>query len=158
MISIRKYRGSDAEQAAQVVRDTFRKFNKHEGTREAMRAYAEHYNWKENSLKILESFNRSQIFYVAEDTGKIAGIVRGSKDRVVNLFVLGSYHSSGLGRRLMERFESESVRNGSREIRVRASLYAVPFYEHLGYKKTTGVRNFTRINGLKYQPMRKNLR
>jgi hypothetical protein len=39
-------------------------------------------------------------------------------------------------------------------IRIRSSLYAVPFYRKLGYKKSTGVRGF---KGLKMQPIIKKL-
>ena len=37
------------------------------------------------------------------------------------------------------------------------TLYAVPFYEAMGYKKTTGIRNCWSFDGrgLKYQPMKK---
>ena len=31
-------------------------------------------------------------------------------------------------------------------------MYAVPFYQKIGYKKTTGIRN---LHGLKVQPMKK---
>jgi hypothetical protein len=35
---------------------------------------------------------------------------------------------------------------------LRSSLYATPFYESVGYKKTTGIRHF---HGLRIQPMKK---
>jgi hypothetical protein len=44
-------------------------------------------------------------------------------------------------------------------ISLAATLYAVPFYEAMGYKKTTGVRNCWSFGGrgLKYQPMKKQI-
>jgi len=42
-------------------------------------------------------------------------------------------------------------------IRVASTLYAVPFYQAVGYKKTTGVRAMRSFDGsgFEYQPMRK---
>ena len=55
----------------------------------------------------------------------------------------------------MDKFEDEAQRKESREIKINASLYAVPFYQHMEYKKTTGIRNFRFISGLIFQPMLK---
>lgn len=59
----------------------------------------------------------------------------------------------------MERFEQECVREGSEGVRVQATLYAVPFYLAMGYKRTTGVRQMSSFDGrgLEYQPMKKTL-
>lgn len=81
-------------------------------------------------------------------------MIRGRKGRIINLFVVGKHHQKGIGKLLVNRFELESRKQGSKEIKVRASLYAVPFYQKMGYKKTTGIRNF---RGLKVWPMRKEL-
>ncbi len=51
----------------------------------------------------------------------------------------------------IEKFEKEAKKNSS-YIKTRASLFAVPFYRKMGYKKTTGIRKF---KGLKIQPMKK---
>ena len=53
------------------------------------------------------------------------------------------------------KFENEAKKWGSKEIKIRASLFSVLFYERIGYKKTTGTRNFM---GLKIQPMKKVLK
>jgi hypothetical protein len=55
----------------------------------------------------------------------------------------------------VQKYETACLRAGSRELRVRASLYAIRYYESVGYRKTTGVRDF---HGLSVQPMRKRLR
>lgn len=159
MTSIRQYRSSDAERVAFIIRDTFSHFNKNDGTKSAVAKYVGHYDTKKRGLdKITEEFSDIPIFYVAVEDGGVVGLVRGFERRVINLFVLGKYHGKGIGKDLMERFESEAKRKGSKQINIRASTYAVPFYEHLGYKKTTGIRTFRRIPGLRIQPMRKKLR
>jgi GNAT superfamily N-acetyltransferase len=84
-------------------------------------------------------------------------VLRGRKERLASLFVRGDHHRQGIGRRLVEQFEQECMRQGATVIRVAATLYAIPFYTALGYQRTTGVRNGWSFEGtgLKYQPMKK---
>jgi GNAT superfamily N-acetyltransferase len=98
--------------------------------------------------------------FVAEDEGEIVGVLRGRKDRLASLFVRGDRHRQGIGRRLVGRFEQECLRQGATVIRVAATLYAVPFYLKMGYKRSTGVRSGWSFEGrgLRIQPMRKVLR
>ena len=96
--------------------------------------------------------------FVAEDERQIVGVLRCRAGCLQSLFVRGDYHRQGIGRRLVERCEQECARLGSSMIRLAATLYAVPFYQALGYKKSTGRRNCWSFGGrgLKYQPMKKN--
>jgi predicted N-acetyltransferase YhbS len=96
---------------------------------------------------------------VAEDGGQIVGVLRCRPGRLQSLFVREDHHRQGIGRRLVERCEQESIHQGSNIIRLAATFYAVPFYEALGYKKSTGIRNGWSFDGrgLKYQPMKKEL-
>ena len=100
---------------------------------------------------------RSEMVFVAEDGGEIVGVLRGRKERLASLFVRGDRHRQGIGRRLVERFERASLAQGVKVIRVAATLYAVPFYLAMGYKRSTGVRSGWSFEGrgLPYQPMRK---
>ncbi|MDD2758339.1 MAG: GNAT family N-acetyltransferase [Patescibacteria group bacterium] len=100
----------------------------------------------------MEKFKKTQIFFVAIDRNKIIGLIRGNPGKIVNLFVDGKYHHNGTGKKLMERFQAEAKKINSKEIKIKSSLYAVPFYKKMGFKKTTGMRNF---HGLKIWPMRK---
>jgi hypothetical protein len=61
---------------------------------------------------------------------------------------------------LVERFEQESRQQEVTVIRVASTLYAVPFYLRMGYKRSTGVRSGWSFegSGLKYQPMKKSLK
>jgi hypothetical protein len=60
----------------------------------------------------------------------------------------------------MQRFEEESISQGTTVVRVAATLYGIPFYLAMGYKRSTGVRTGWSFEGrgLKVQPMRKVLR
>ena len=57
----------------------------------------------------------------------------------------------------MTRFEQECARQGGSAIKVAATLYALPFYLEMGYRRTTGVRAYRGFggSGLVYQPMKK---
>jgi len=97
------------------------------------------------------------MFYVAEDGEDNVGVLRGRKNILASLFVHGNYHRRGIGRKLVERFERDSRKLGVEWIRVAARLFAVPFYQALGYKKSTGIRRCHSFDGtdLMQQPMKK---
>ncbi|MCK5212077.1 GNAT family N-acetyltransferase [Candidatus Parcubacteria bacterium] len=154
MIIIRKFKIVDTALVAEIVSSTFKRYNKQEGTKEAVNRFINFYNPEKNIEKLKLAFSKSDIFFIAVDNKKIIGMIRGRKNRVVNLFVDGRYHKSGVGSRLMEKFEKSCIKKGSKDIKLRASIYAVSFYEKAGYKKTTGIRNFI---GLKICPMKKNI-
>jgi GNAT superfamily N-acetyltransferase len=69
----------------------------------------------------------------------------------------GRHQRQGIGRKLVERFEQECVLQRLKIIRVAATMYAVPFYAAMGYKRSTGIRTGYSFEGrgLKIQPMRK---
>jgi GNAT superfamily N-acetyltransferase len=101
---------------------------------------------------------QAPMLLVAENAaGEIVGVLRGSPGRLRSLFVRGDHHRQGIGRALLERFEGASARLGSETIRLASSLYAVPFYQRMGYKKSTGVRAGWSFEGrgLRWQPMKK---
>jgi GNAT superfamily N-acetyltransferase len=102
---------------------------------------------------------RTEMIFIAEDGAQIVGVLRCKPGRLQSLFVRGDHHHQGIGRRLVERCEEWCVSRGSNEIRLAATLYAVPFYQAVGYKKTTGVRSGWSFDGegLKYQPMKKHI-
>ena len=149
-MQIRKYKPSDVKQVAEVISSTFKKFNNKEGTEEAVNQYIKSYSPENDAKELQNSFERTPIHFVAIDRSKIIGMIRGNKTRVVNLFVSGKYHGKGIGKNLLMTFERKAKKQSSSFIKIRASLYATPFYQNQGYKKTTGIRNFM---GLKVQPM-----
>lgn len=151
MITIRKFKAKDLKESADLVAKTFSEYNKKEGSKEAVKGYISRYSNLDSAKK---SFSRSKIFFVAIANDKIVGIIRGSENRIINLYVRGDCHNKGIGRKLVERFEKECKKRGSKEIKIRASLFAAPFYQKMGYKKSTGIRKFI---GLSIQPMKKKI-
>ncbi len=156
MFKLRKFKKEDTKVVALLIKNTFKKFNGNEcKERGAVQRYLDIYDLEKKGQKeILNTFKKTPIFYVAWDEDDIVGIIRGNPQRIVNLFVDGKNHKKGVGRLLINKFENEAKKQGSKEIKLRSSLYAIPFYEKMGYKKTTGIRNF---HGLKTCPMKKNL-
>ncbi len=156
MTRIRKLQKKDVGDVAFLVFNTFKKFNSEEYfKKEGVQRYLDMYDIKKNTLEELyKKFQKSSLFYVALIDKKIVGIIRGDLGKIINLYVSGSYHKRGIGRKLVNKFESVAKREGTKEIKIKASLYAVPFYEKMGYKKTTGVRNF---KGIKVWPMKKRM-
>ena len=147
----------------QLIADTYTEFNLTFAAPDLLQkmlgpfrfASSEEPEHKQAIVKIL----RSPIMIVAESNGEIVGVLRGRKERLASLFVHKDYHNQGIGRELVRRFESAMIAQGVRVIRVAATLYAVPFYKKLGYKKSTGVRTTWSFDGygLPVQPMKKEL-
>lgn len=161
MITIRDYTPNDAQSVGRLIADTYSQFNlsflppAQQGLflgpfRHAWSAEPGH------QAAIARVIDAAMVF-VAEDAGVVVGVLRGRKERLASLFVSGAHHRRGIGRRLVERFEQESLRQGVGVIRLAATLYAVPFYAALGYQPSTGVRNGWSFEGrgLPIQPMRK---
>lgn len=155
MITIRRFKVSDTKKVASLVKNTFLKYNKKEGSKKGIENYLNLYSYKKDNIeRLIISFSKSPIFFIALNKEKIVGIIRGDKDTITNLFVLGSYHKQGIAKKLMKKFEKECQNIGSKKIKIKASIFATSFYEKMGYKKTTGIRNF---KDLKIQPMQKYL-
>lgn len=155
-IIIRKGTGKDIVNSAKLVSKTFAKFNSKEGTPEGVKWYIDFYNPKKNLERINKQYQESKIFFVATINNQIVGVIRGTESRVKKLFVNGKYHNKGIATKLMNKFETEAKKFGTKEIKIRASLYAVGFYKKMGYKKTTGIRKMRK--NLIVQPMIKKLK
>ncbi len=161
MIHIRDYQESDAKRVGKLIADTYSAFNLSFVPAERLGAFLGPFQYADSQEKhhqdAIAEVIGSEMVFVAEDDGKIVGVLRGRKHRLASLFVRGDYHRRGIGRRLVERFEQECLRQEALIIRVAATLYAVPFYRAMGYKKSTGVRTGWSFEGrgLKIQPMRK---
>lgn len=152
MIKIRKFKPDDTLAIAKLIKETFKRFNGRDYfDKKAVAKYLKHYDTKgENLLKLTKFFQKSRICYVALNNKRIVGVVRGRADKIFHLFVLAKYHHGGIGGKLMKKFEAEAKQLGVDKIKLNASLYAVPFYQKIGYKKSTGIRN---LFGLKVWPM-----
>jgi GNAT superfamily N-acetyltransferase len=163
VIIIRPYQESDAERVGQLIADTYSAYNLLFAPPEQrglfLGPFRHAYSAEKPHQEAIAQVIRAAMVFVAADDGEIVGVLRGRKERLASLFVRGDHHRRGIGRLLVERFEPECLRQGGAVIRVAATLYAVPFYLALGYKKSTGVRSGWSFegSGLPVQPMRKAL-
>ena len=160
---IRPYREKDAIVVGRLIAETYRTYNlSHADPREQDRLlgpFCHAFSNDPHHQEAIRSVIYSPMLYIAEDGKEIVGVLRGREDVLASLFVRGDHHGRGIGRKLVERFERDSCKQGVEWIRVAATIFAVPFYQFLGYKKTTGIRPCHSFDGtdLKYQPMKKHL-
>lgn len=154
MIKIRNILPVEVNEAASLISKTFRKFNYNDGRVEAVQDYIDFYDPTINEERIQKGFRRTPICFIAVNESHIIGMIRGYEYRLINLFVDEHHHRKRIGTDLLKRYEKKCLGKGSKEVKVRASLYAVPFYKANGYKKTTGLRN---LAGLTIQPMIKKI-
>ena len=164
MITVRPYREEDAASVGKLIADTFGEFNLAFAPPEQRDLFLGPFRHARSAepahRQAIAQVISAPMVFVAEEDGEIVGVLRGGrKDRLQSLFVKGSRHRQGIGRKLVERFEQESLRRGAKVIHVASTLYAVPFYLTMGYRKSTGVRLGWSFegSGLKMQPMRKEL-
>ena len=162
MVTIRLFEERDVVGIGRLIADTYSQFNLSFLPEEQMglflgpfqHAYSDDPEHIEEIAKVV----RSEIVLVAETgDGTIVGVLRGRKERLASLFVRGDYQRQGIGRKLVERFEEENLKMGVTVIRLAATMYAVPFYAAMGYKRSTGKRIGRSFegHGLPNQPMRK---
>jgi len=161
MTTIRHYRDRDAQAVGRLIADTYSKFNLSFVPPEERGPFLGPFQYaasdQEAHQQEIARVIRAAMVFVAEDRGEIVGVLRGKSDKLQSLFVREDHHRRGVGRQLVERFEQECRQQNSAEIKLMATLYAVPFYQAVGYKRTTGVRKMRSFDGegLQYQPMKK---
>ena len=164
MITIRSYTEADAESVGKLIADTYREFNLSFLPSDEVGKFLGPFRYAGSQEKAhqeaIAQMIRSEMVFVAADDGEIVGVLRGRTVRLGSLFVRGDYHRRGIGRKLVEHFEHECLKQGPTVIHLAATLYAVPFYLVMGYKRSTGVRIGWSFEGrgLQIQPMRKVLK
>jgi putative acetyltransferase len=158
---IRDYQKDDALEVGLLIKNTYSEFNLDFLEKDQLAAFLGPFAFVGDGNpahhQALQDVIWSQFVYLAEVDGVIAGVLRGRMDRLGSLFVDREYHHQGIGRELVTHFEDTVRRKHGTVIRVASSLYAVPFYLKMGYKRSTGIRNGWSFDGhgLPVQPMKK---
>ena len=161
MVTIRDYERRDAAQVGVLIADTFRTFNLDYASPEEQDLLLGPFRHARSAdpahREAVAGLIEAPMVFVAEDEGRIVGVLRGSTGRLHSLFVAASRHGQGIGRRLVAHFEEACLAQGAAKITLSSSLYAVSFYARLGYKRSTGVRSGPCFDGewFPYQPMKK---
>lgn len=153
-MQIRKFEERDVIDVADLAMSTFRRYNGSDFyDNEAIIKTLTYFDSTKNTKQqLLEKFSKKSIFYVAEEEDKIVGMICGLPNRISSLFVDGIQHRKGIGKKLLENFELEAKECNSNCISIEASLYAVVFYQKMGFNMTTGIINHM---GLKVYNMEK---
>jgi GNAT superfamily N-acetyltransferase len=158
------YQESDAPSVGRLIADTYATYNLNFVRPEQIGSFLGPFQYAHSSdpahQAAIAQMIRSEMVFVAEVDDEIVGVLRGRQERLGSLFVRGDRHRQGVGRKLVEHFERASRQQGVQVIRVAATLFGVPFYLAMGYKRSTGVRSSWSFDGhgLPIQPMRKVLR
>ena len=161
MVDMRSYRMADAMAVGKLIADTYADYNLGFVSPEERGPFLGPFRYVDTAdadqQAAIAATIASETVLVAEDDGDIVGVLRGRRERLTSLFVRGDRQRQGIGRKLVERYEQDSLLQGVRVIRLTATLYGVPFYLAMGYKRSTGVRVGWSFDGhgLPYQPMRK---
>ncbi len=158
---------TDAQAVGQLIADTFSKFNLGFASPDELPLFLgpfrNAYSTDPEHQNAIAAVIYSDTVLVAEDQAaqppRIAGVLRGRPGRLASLFVHADYQRKGVGAQLVNRFEEKSRAQGVVQIKVAATLFAIPFYKKMGYRRTTGVRRGGSFEGrgLPYQPMKKAL-
>jgi len=167
MITIRTYRDDDAASVGRLIASTYSAFNLGFATPDQQASLLGPFRFAESAERahqaaIAEALGAPMVL-VAEEAGAIVGVLRGGRldgrGRTVlqSLFVAADHQRRGVGRRLVRRFEQACQARGVTVVKLSSTLYAVPFYQALSYKRSTGVRTGRSFqgSGLPYQPMKK---
>lgn len=163
MVTIRDYSEEDAAEVGRLIAETYTTFNLAFASPEQLALLLGPFQYAGSAdpahQEAIARVIRSEMVFVADDEGVIAGVLRGRIDCLASLFVRGDFHRRGIGRALVEAFEAEVGRRGGNRIRLAATEYAVPFYLAMGYKRSTGLRNGVSFDGrgLMIQPMKKTI-
>ena len=167
MLSIRRFRESDARQVGLLIADTYSEFNLSELTskqrEEMLGPFLYAHSSEPSHQQAIAAAIRAPTVLVAELDGQIVGVLRGGRTdelgRTVlqSLFVSGSHHRQGIGQKLVQCFEREYIARGVTVFKLLATMHAIPFYLAMGYRKSTGLRLIHSFegHGLSSQPMKK---
>ena len=161
MTEIREFKPSDTQAVGRLIFETYGKINlafiPAEDRGPYLGPFQHAYSSDPEHQKEIAGLIDAPIVYVAKQDGKIVGVLRGSPGRLHSLFVDQTQHQKGIGRKLHDRFEAQCREAGAEKITLASTLFAVPFYQKIGYKKSTGVRRGSSFNGegFKWQPMKK---
>lgn len=142
---IRKARPEDAKEIVKLVRDTVRKVNIKDYSKEQIEAWAKT-NRADKYRKMLEEGRK---VYVAIDKGEMVGMAtfKPEKEQIGGFYIKHDKIGRGIGKKLNERIEKEAKKEGITEITLYSTTTAISFYQKRGYKKIR--RSYVEMNNVK---------
>jgi GNAT superfamily N-acetyltransferase len=135
-LKIRRIEKDDAATVSKIICRNFLEVNIKDYSKEEMQHLSEIYN----SNKVLEVADYAHMYVVCIDK-KIVGCGAissfwGSKDEsiLLSIFVLPELHGKGIGRKIIEKLESDEYFLRAKRIEIPASITAYGFYKKMGYE------------------------
>jgi len=114
-MKIRKFRVQDTPSIANLIKNTFLKYNGRESSRVGVQRYVSRYD-SQRLPELADKLKEDPLVLVATENEKVIGVVRGEEHRVFQLFVDKKHHRKGIGRQLMRSFEEKVKKEGSRYV------------------------------------------
>lgn len=139
-IEIRRISGNEIAQAIDLSWEVFLQFEAPEYSDEGVRTFRESLDDKERAASL--------DWFGAFEDGRLVGTISVREPcHLGGFFVKADCHGKGYGRMLFEAVKREYP---NRAITVNSSPYAVPIYEHLGFRATDSEQTVT---GVRFTPM-----
>ncbi len=141
-VTVRKLTGQEIETALTLAWEVFQEFEAPDYSDQGVKEFY-HSIQQPHWLSLLQMVG-------AYEQDKLVGIIatRNCGSHIALLFVKGSYHKMGIGRKLFEALLKDSPTD---TITVNASPFAVAVYHKLGFQDSDKEQVF---NGIRYIPMR----
>jgi len=148
---IRKAKEEDWDDAMSMTWKTFLKFEAEDYTKEGIRSF---FDFITDSVLYKMFLCGSYHMFVAEDRGKIIGMITLRNDTHISLlFVDEAYHRQGVGSCLMRvMWDYIKTELGKEVVTVNASPYGVAFYHQLGF---LDLGPEVAKDGIRYTPMQR---
>ncbi len=144
MISIRKYKESDAPALWAIFYHTIRNVN----IRDYSKAQVEAWAPDEYDSEIWQRKMNFILPFVAEIEGEIVGYADLQENGLIDHFFCHyQYQGKGIGRSLMEHIINIGQLKGISRLRSEVSITALPFYEKFGFKVVK--EQIVAVHGLK---------
>ena len=164
MIKIREFEPADTYKVGILIADTFEKFNLDYLPEDERSAYLGGYRHarshdEAHQKAIYDLINAERVYLAVTSEDEIVGVVRAKPGKIQSLFVHEDYHRQGIARSLIFKVENEFKDLGVEKISLAASIYAIPFYQHLGYQKVGDIEFGPCFDGpnFKWQRMEKSI-
>ncbi|MFT4308345.1 MAG: GNAT family N-acetyltransferase [Candidatus Woesearchaeota archaeon] len=134
---IRRFRAQDAAAVSTLHANTIRKINKGDYSEDQIEPWASH-----SSPQLFIDSMFELVRFVADYAGRIVGFAdyKPETGQVTGLYVSADHQRSGYGKQLYAALESDARRRKIPKLWLESTLTAAPFYEAMGYVRTSQVR------------------
>jgi len=129
-VRIRKFRASDANRVAQIIRRCLLEVNIKDYPKGVIDSMCDHFS----PQNLIEIAKRRDI-YVLVHSNKILGTGNLRENNVRSVYVDPDFHRIGMGKRLMTHLENLVKKNGYETVELFSSISSFEFYKNLGYRK-----------------------